>query len=93
MFLQSLLVGFNNGETSWSSKDTIISLAIGGAALVAGAINEIFTKQSPVIPPRLFHTRTTAAVLILNFFHGISFFAGAYYLPGMRMLIRQLRRA
>lgn len=77
----SLLVGLNNGEKSWGRVDTYVPLAIGVVAIVLGAINEIFTKQSPVVPPRLFRTRTTAAILGLAFFHGIVFFSGAYFLP------------
>ena len=73
----SLLVGLNNGEKSWGRVDTYVPLAIGVVAIVLGAINEIFTKQSPVVPPRLFKTRTTAAILGLAFFHGIVFFSGA----------------
>jgi uncharacterized membrane protein len=73
----SLLVGLNNGEKSWGRVDTYVPLAIGVVAIVLGAINEIYTKQSPVVPPRLFKTRTTAAILGLAFFHGIVFFSGA----------------
>ncbi|KJA27390.1 hypothetical protein HYPSUDRAFT_35275 [Hypholoma sublateritium FD-334 SS-4] len=76
-----LLLGFNESETSWSSKQTIILLAIGVVALVSGAINEAFTKRSPIIPPRLFYTRTTAILLIVTFLHALAFFSGAYYLP------------
>jgi MFS family permease len=77
----SLLVGLNNGERDWSQVGAIVPLAIGAAAILAGAVNEIFTKQSPVIPPRLFKTRTTAGVLGIVFAQGIVFFAGAFFLP------------
>lgn len=77
----SLLVGLNNGEANWNRVQAIVPLAIGVAAIIAGALNEIFTKQSPVIPPRLFKTRTTAGVLGIIFSQGIVFFAGAFYLP------------
>ena len=77
----SLLVGLNNGEASWSSVSAYVPIAIGGVCLIAGCINEVYTKQSPIVPPRLFHTRTTAAVLGISFFHAIGFFVGAFYLP------------
>lgn len=77
----SLLVGLNNGETNWNSVGAIAPLAIGAVAVVAGAINEIFTKQAPVVPPRLFRTRTTAAILGIAIFHAMSFFTGAFYIP------------
>jgi EmrB/QacA subfamily drug resistance transporter len=76
-----LLLGFNESETSWSSKETIALLVVGVACLISGAVNEGFTTRSPIIPPRLFKTRTTAILLITTFFHALAFFSGAYYLP------------
>lgn len=54
---------------------------VGIVLLIAASINEIFTTRSPIVPPRLFKTRTTAALLISTFIHALAFFAGAYYLP------------
>ncbi|KII88358.1 hypothetical protein PLICRDRAFT_41528 [Plicaturopsis crispa FD-325 SS-3] len=76
-----LLIGFNNSETSWSTPSTIALLTVGGVLLVVAAVNEIYTNRSPIIPPRLFKTRTTAIILVSTFFHAIAFFSGAYYLP------------
>ncbi|KAF8228465.1 MFS general substrate transporter [Tricholoma matsutake] len=76
-----LLVGFDFSETSWSSASTISLLTVGCVLLVAGSINEIFTKRSPIVPARLFHTRTTAIILITTFLHALAFFSGAFYLP------------
>lgn len=65
-----LLIGFNSSETTcnvillfqgtksyWSlgqSAETIALLAVGGTLLVLGGVNEVYTKRSPIIPPRLF---------------------------------------
>jgi EmrB/QacA subfamily drug resistance transporter len=76
-----ILLGFNFSETSWSSVETITLLAVGCVLLIAGFVNELFTNRSPILPPRLFKTRTTAIILITTFFHGLVFFAGAFYLP------------
>ncbi|KAK7020503.1 MFS general substrate transporter [Favolaschia claudopus] len=76
-----LLLGFNFSESSWSSPQTIALLAVGGVLLVVFSANEIMTTRSPIIPPRLFRTRTTAILLVTTFFHALAFFAGAYYLP------------
>jgi hypothetical protein len=65
-----LLIGFNNSQNSWSDAETVSLLVIGVAMLVAGSVNEIYTKKSPIIPPRLFQTRTTTGILILTFLHG-----------------------
>jgi hypothetical protein len=64
-----------------SSKSTIALLVVGCVVLISGAVNEAYTKRSPIIPPRLFRTRTTAIILITNFLHGVVFFTGAFYLP------------
>ncbi|KAI0064575.1 MFS general substrate transporter [Artomyces pyxidatus] len=76
-----ILIGFNSGETNWSSAETIALLTVGCVLLLAGSINEVYTSRSPIIPPRLFRTRTTAIILITNLFHAVTFFGGAYYLP------------
>ncbi|KZT26422.1 MFS general substrate transporter [Neolentinus lepideus HHB14362 ss-1] len=76
-----LLIGFNNSESSWQAPQTISLLVIGGVLLIGAAINEGITTRSPIIPPRLFKTRTTAVILVSVFIHALAFFAGAYYLP------------
>ncbi|RDX56815.1 MFS amino acid permease [Lentinus brumalis] len=76
-----ILLGFNFSETSWSTPQTIAPLAIGVACLIAASVNELFTKRSPIIPPRLFKTRTTGLILISTFLHALAFFSGTYYLP------------
>ncbi|KAH0583751.1 hypothetical protein J132_00776 [Termitomyces sp. J132] len=76
-----LLLGFNFSETSWGAAKTIALLVIGVVLLLAGGVNEMFTHRSPIVPPRLFQTRTTGIILITTFFHAVAFFSGAYYLP------------
>ncbi|KAH9030951.1 MFS general substrate transporter [Lactarius hengduanensis] len=76
-----VLIGLNSGETSWSSAETIALLCVGSTLLILATINEILTSRSPIIPPRLFKTRTTGIILISCFFHAVTFFSGAYYLP------------
>jgi len=76
-----VLFGFNESQKSWSHVSTIVLLVVGCVTLVAGGVYECFTKRSPIIPPRLFKTRTTAILLITVFLHAVAFFSGAYYLP------------
>ncbi|KAI1795901.1 MFS amino acid permease [Ganoderma leucocontextum] len=76
-----ILLGFNFSETSWSTPQTIAPLVIGVVLLIVASLNELYTNRSPIIPPRLFKTRTTALLLITVFFHAFGFFAGSYYLP------------
>ncbi|GAA93477.1 uncharacterized protein L969DRAFT_46427 [Mixia osmundae IAM 14324] len=80
-----LLVAFNLGETDWSAPPTIALLVVGPVLLVAGVFNEIYVEQylqrEPIVPPRLFHTRTTGIVLFTVFIHAFSFFGVSYVLP------------
>lgn len=76
-----VLIGLNSGETNWSSAETIALLSIGCMLLILASINEIWTTRSPIIPPRLFKTRTTGIILITCFLHTLTFFPGVYYLP------------
>ncbi|KAG1756595.1 MFS general substrate transporter [Suillus paluster] len=82
-----LLVGFNSSETTWQSAETIALLAVGGTLLIIGGINEIFTKRSPIIPPRLFKTRTTGLILVSTFLHAVVFFSGT---PRMQICLGYL---
>ncbi|KAI0831279.1 MFS amino acid permease [Trametes gibbosa] len=76
-----ILLGFNFSETSWSTPQCIAPLAIGVALLVVASVNELLTTRSPILPPRLFKTRTTALLLVSSLLHAFAFFTGAYYLP------------
>ncbi|TDL15953.1 MFS general substrate transporter [Rickenella mellea] len=77
----SILVGFSTAQTAWSSVPTISSISIGVVLLIAGSINEIYTNKDPVIPSRLFKTRTTTGILISVFIDGVLFYSGSYYIP------------
>ena len=37
-----------------SSAETISLIVVGGVLLLAACVNELYTKRSPIIPPRLF---------------------------------------
>ncbi|KAH7924739.1 MFS general substrate transporter [Leucogyrophana mollusca] len=75
------LLGFNSSHIAWSSPETVALLVVGGALLVAGVINEIYTKRTAIVPPRLFKTRTTGIILVTGFLHSLTFFTVSYYLP------------
>lgn len=76
-----LLLGFNQSEIGWDSPATIGLLVVGGVMIILAVIWECYTNRSPIIPPRLFKTRTTSVILIAVFFHGFALFTGAFYLP------------
>ncbi|KAI0686663.1 major facilitator superfamily domain-containing protein [Cerioporus squamosus] len=76
-----LLVGLQLGKNNWSAPSTIVLIVLGAVLGLACAANEMFTGKSPIIPPRLFTTRTTTAVLVGAAIHGLAVFAGSYYIP------------
>jgi hypothetical protein len=64
-----------------AKAETLAPLIIGLVLIIACGVWEGFTKRVPIIPPRLFKTRTTGILLVSVFLHAFIFFAGAYYLP------------
>ncbi len=76
-----LLVGLQLGKTDWSAPPTIALLVLGGALCFVCALYECYTKSTPIIPPRLFRTRTASSVLLGAAIHGLALFAGSYYIP------------
>lgn len=77
------LVGLNEGTSTagWISGQSLALLLISGAFIVVCLITEFRTKRQPILPPRLFKNRTSGSVLVSVFFHAMTFFSGAYYLP------------
>ncbi|KAJ7249855.1 MFS amino acid permease [Mycena rebaudengoi] len=76
-----LLLGFNRSQDGWNAPATIALLVAGCTTLVLGGLHEFWTKRSPIIPPRLFKTRTTGLIFITAFLHAFAFFSAAFYLP------------
>ncbi|THU98340.1 MFS amino acid permease [Dendrothele bispora CBS 962.96] len=76
-----LLVGFQFGQTSWSSPQTLALIGAAVVLLISGCVNEVYTQRSPIIPPRLFKTRTTTALLLSVFIHGFGYYMATYFLP------------
>ncbi|KIO29864.1 hypothetical protein M407DRAFT_20934 [Tulasnella calospora MUT 4182] len=76
-----LLVGFNQSETSWHSPSTIALITVSVPIIAAGIVNEFYTSRRPIIPPRIFKTRTTSLILVTVFLHAFVFFAAVFFLP------------
>lgn len=79
-----VLVGFQSAETTekgWASPQTIATLVLGGVSLLVAGVYECFTTREPIIPPRLFKTRTTAGLLIFSSLNSLVFFGLSYYIP------------
>ncbi|KAL5507329.1 hypothetical protein ACEPAH_6785 [Sanghuangporus vaninii] len=71
----------NTASGGWHAPQTLVPLIIGVVLLMSGLVNEVITKREPIIPPRLFKTRTTAGCLISVFIHSFVFFSVIYYTP------------
>ena len=80
LFLVGLASG-GNGTFAWDSSVVLGCIIPGGICLVLAVVNELYTKRQPLIPPRLFKTRTTAGVLISVFLHAVVFTPQTYYMP------------
>jgi uncharacterized membrane protein HdeD (DUF308 family) len=76
-----IILAFVNAEKTWTDSETIGLLVGGPVTLIAAAAWEFRTERSPILPPRLFQTRTTAVILISVLLHALSFFGVAYFLP------------
>ncbi|KAI3602853.1 membrane transporter [Moniliophthora roreri] len=76
-----LLVGFQFGQINWTDPQAIVLVVIASLLLVGGCINELFTKRSPIIPPRLLKTRTTTAIMGSGAVHMFVFLMASYFLP------------
>ncbi|KAH8920234.1 MFS general substrate transporter [Atractiella rhizophila] len=76
-----VLLGFNNAENGWDKPFTVAPIAVGFVLIVAFGFWEGIRTRSPIVPPRLFKTRTTFAILSTAFLHSFCFFTAAYYIP------------
>ncbi|KAF7368076.1 Membrane transporter [Mycena sanguinolenta] len=76
-----LLLGFCQSETGWNRPATIALLLVGFITIIIAVAFEIWTGRSPIIPPRLFKTRTTTLIIFTALVHSFAFFSAAFYLP------------
>src|SRR5450432_3281868 len=78
-----LLLGLEFGGVTfpWNSATVICMIVFG--IVVAGlfVLNEWKLARYPVMPLRLFKSRSNIAALLVCFCHGYVFIAGSYYLP------------
>lgn len=77
----TLAITWGGALYPWSSWKTLLPLILGILLLIAFVAWEGHTKREPMIPYRLFNTRTSASSLLGAFFHGIIVFGLLFYLP------------
>jgi hypothetical protein len=73
-----LLVGFQLGQVNWANPQAIATVLFASLLLIGGCINELYTRKSPIIPPRLLRTRTTTAILGAGAIHSATFMMATY---------------
>ena len=79
-----LLIGFQFAQTAvkgWADAATVAPLVLGVVLLVVGGIYESYTTKDPILPPRLFKTRTTSIILTVTLIHAFCFFGACYFVP------------
>lgn len=78
-----LLLGLNFGGLtfSWSSATVINLLVFGTFATFLFIINEWKIVKYPVMPPRLFRSKSSVGAFVVCFCHGFVMLGVAYYLP------------
>ncbi|KAI2465868.1 MFS general substrate transporter [Annulohypoxylon bovei var. microspora] len=64
----------------WNSYQTILPLLLGFAVLVGFAVYEA-KPEAPVVPHRIFHSRTAVVTLCGAFVHGMTLYTLLQYLP------------
>jgi EmrB/QacA subfamily drug resistance transporter len=82
-----LLVAFWGGDAySWTSS-TIIGLALGGTLLSLLFVLRQLSAAQPIIPPRLFRSRTFTLVTAGGFVVGATLFGAIVFLPVFLQLV------
>jgi EmrB/QacA subfamily drug resistance transporter len=77
------LFGMTSGGVThpWDSAYVLCLIIFGIFMIVLFFLNEWKLAKYPIIPLRLFSTRSNVASLSVCFIHGFVFIAGSYYLP------------
>jgi len=78
-----LMVGLNFGGASfpWSSPKVICLLVFGALMSIVFIISEKKLATYPLMPLKLFKSKSNVAVLIVGFTHDFALFATEFYLP------------
>ena len=73
---------YGGARYAWSSWRIIVPLVLGLVGLVFFALHENLSwVEEPVMPPRLFKNRTSAAVMIITFLNSMLLFWAMLFLP------------
>lgn len=78
-----LLLGLQFGGVAhpWDSAVVIGLIVAGPLAFVLFMLVERYFAKYPIIPTHLFGNVSNTAIILVDFFHGVVFTQGAYFLP------------
>jgi MFS family permease len=69
-------------STPWTSWRTLFPLVLGGVGLLLFAVHQTFGRiAEPTMPPALFRNRTSAAILVMGFLHGLLLISVSFFMP------------
>lgn len=74
----------------WDSWRTLVPLILGIVGLVAFMAYEKYLAPNPMIPPKIFATRTAIASYIETILHGLVLWCTIYYLPLYFQTVKEL---
>ncbi|KAK5947803.1 hypothetical protein OHC33_011173 [Knufia fluminis] len=82
-FAVMLPMGLTYGSegTEWSSSRVVALIASGMATLVLFLLYEAKLAKHPIMPLRIFATRSNLAALVVCFCHGFTYISAAWFLP------------
>ncbi|KAG0368164.1 hypothetical protein BGX24_002919 [Mortierella sp. AD032] len=84
-----LALNWGGSKYTWSSGIIIGLLCAGAAIILIFCLIEWKQAAEPIIPFRLFKTRTNIAVFASSFFLGAGFFIVMFYMPLYFQIVRQ----
>ena len=79
----TILLGLEFGDVNfpWKSVTVLCLILFGVLAFFVFLLIEWKVSREPLMPLGLFRHRTTAALLVVCFFHGLAYISCAYFLP------------
>ncbi|KAI9247682.1 major facilitator superfamily domain-containing protein [Phascolomyces articulosus] len=83
-----LAMNFGGQTFPWKSAAVIVPFVLAGVLVAVLVVVEKKYATEPLMPPRLFKNRSVVAILLVNLFFGLAFFATVYYLPIYFQVVR-----
>ncbi|KAG2221339.1 hypothetical protein INT45_014023 [Circinella minor] len=83
-----LAMNFGGQTFPWKSAAVITPFVLTGLLVGLLVVVEVKFASEPLMPPRLFKNRSVVALLSVNLFFGLTFFAALYYLPIYFQVVR-----